>query len=294
MSFVKSSEEMFKTTDYDMFRRVVGNRKVLEDRVAKILASFDKIGYIPVPIITNEKYEVIDGQGRLEACKRRGLPINFIVRPGLKIEDCIVMNINATPWNLMDYIECYAETGNLNYQWIIKLFNEMYSSYGKKCITVNNMCTALFNSKKAPGTAIKNGRLRVTEELYQQAKECLEFTFSIISFYKENQVRLKSTDMSDLITSIIFCYKFEEINKEYLYKVLTESGHLMQKWTNVETCIAEIDYIYNYNKKVGRCSIVRLYEDLSKDDERLASNFVSYATNFHESENEEVENIEEA
>ena len=84
---------MFRTTDYDSFKRVLGNRKVLEDRVSKILASFDKIGYIPVPIIVNEKYEVIDGQGRLEACKRRGLPVNFIIRPGLKIEDCIVMNI---------------------------------------------------------------------------------------------------------------------------------------------------------------------------------------------------------
>ena len=74
MNYVKSSEEMFRTTDYDAFKRVLGNRKVLEDRVSKILASFDKIGYIPVPIIVNEKFEVIDGQGRLEACKRRGLP----------------------------------------------------------------------------------------------------------------------------------------------------------------------------------------------------------------------------
>ena len=95
------------------------------------------------------------------------------------------MNINATPWNLMDYIECYAETGNENNVWMVKLFNEMYEEHGKKCITVNNMCTTLFNTKKAPGTAIKNGRLRVTEEMYKQGKECLEFVFSVLEYYKE-------------------------------------------------------------------------------------------------------------
>lgn len=287
MNYVKSSEEMFRTTDYDAFKRVLGNRKVLEDRVSKILASFDKIGYIPVPIIVNEKFEVIDGQGRLEACKRRGLPVNFIIRPGLKIDDCIVMNINATPWNLMDYIECYAETGKESYQWMVKLFNEMFEEHGKKCVTVNNMCTVLFNTKKAPGTAIKNGRLNVNEEMYNKGKECLEFVFSVMDYYKENKVRLKSNDMSDLMTSIIFCYKFPEVDNEKLYRILTEEGHLMQKWTNVETCINEIDFRYNYNARSIRCNINRLYEDLSKKDENLAPNFVSYGPNFHKAEDDE-------
>lgn len=81
MNYVKSSEEMFRTTDYEGFKRVIGNRRVMEERVTKILASIDKIGYIPIPLIVNEKMEVIDGQGRLEACKRRGLPVNFIIKP---------------------------------------------------------------------------------------------------------------------------------------------------------------------------------------------------------------------
>ena len=282
MNYTTSPEQMFRTTDFDSFKRVLGNRKVLEERVSKILASYDKIGYIPVPIIVNEKFEVIDGQGRLEACKRRSLPVNFIIRPGLKIEDCIVMNINVSPWTLMDYIECYAETGNENYQWMVKLFEEMFEKHGKKCVTVNNVCTTLFNTKKAPGTAIKNGRLRVTEEMYLQAKDCLDFVFSILDYYKENNVRLKSNDISDLMTSIIFCYKFEDVNNDKLYKVLTEEGHLMQKWTNVETCISEIDFRYNYNAKANRCNIVRLYEDLSNRDQNLAPNFVSYAPSFLE------------
>lgn len=289
MNFVKSEQEMFKTNEYDAFKRVLGNRKVLEDRVAKILASFDKIGYIPVPIIVNEKYEVIDGQGRLEACKRRGYPINFIIRPGLTIEDCIVMNINSTPWKLMDYIECYAETGNINYQKIMSIFNTMFEKYGKKCVSVNNVCTALFNTRKAPALAIKDGRLNVTDEMQQYALDCLDFVFSILNYYKENNVRLKSTDTSDLITAILFCRKFEEVDNQKLYKVLTEEGHLLQKWTNVETCISEIDFRYNYNARVTKCNIIRLYEDIAKKEENLAPNFTACSPSFRKNEEDQEE-----
>ena len=41
MNYVKSSEEMFRTTDYEGFKRVIGNRRVMEERVTKILASID-------------------------------------------------------------------------------------------------------------------------------------------------------------------------------------------------------------------------------------------------------------
>lgn len=289
MNYVKSEEEMFKTTDYDAFRRVLGNRKVLEERVAKITNSFNRIGYIPVPIIVNEKMEVIDGQGRLEACRRKLLPINFIIRPGLKIEDCISMNINTTPWKLMDYIECYAETKNENYERMYDLFQYMFGQYGKNCISVNNLCTALFNTKKAPGTAIKDGRLRVTEEMKLQAKECLEYVFSIIDYFKDNKVRLKSNDLSDLITCLIFCYKFESVDNDKLYRVMCENGHMMQKWTNVETCINEIDYIYNYNAKANRANIVRLYEDLSHNEDKLVSNFVTLAPKFETTKGTQLE-----
>lgn len=292
----EAKEKMYRTTDYDGFKRVIGNRRVLEERVSKILASFDKIGYIPVPIIVNENYEVIDGQGRLEACKRRGYPVNYIVKPGLRIEDCIIMNINATPWKPLDYVECYAETGNSNYQFIIDLLGKLQMEYGVKAVNLNNICTALYSTKRAPGTAIKNGRLRVTKEMYDSAYDYLSFALSIMNYYKENNVRLKCTDTADLLTAIIFCAKFDEVDRKIFYRTLTESGHLMQKWNNLDSCIEQIDYIYNYNKKANRCNIKRLFEDYTNKNDKLASNFVTYGTAFEPgsiSENNEEENEED-
>lgn len=74
------------TTDYKMFRTMPENRIVKQARVAKIIMSFRKVGYIPIPIVVNERYEVIDGQGRLSACQQLGIPVSYMVIPGIGVE----------------------------------------------------------------------------------------------------------------------------------------------------------------------------------------------------------------
>lgn len=277
MNYVPSNVQVYKTNDYSQFKRVIGNRSVEEERVSKILTSIDKIGYIPVPIIVNEKMEVIDGQGRLEACKRRGYPINFIIVPNLKIEDCITMNIYVSKWGLMDYILSYAEVGNPSYQYIVDLYKNIEQKYGKKTTTTDILCAALFNTKKAPSNAIKSGRLNVTKSTYEDAYRCLDFTYSIIQYYKDNDVRLKCNNMSVLKRAIIFCYKCQYVDLDKLYTVLTQKGHLMQMWSNVESCLNEIDYIYNYNAKTKTMQFKRLYEDFGGSE---ISNYITPSTGF--------------
>lgn len=58
---------IYKTDDHTLFKKLEGNRDVRS--VEKIIKSIDNVGYVLSPILVNEKYEVIDGQNRLEACK---------------------------------------------------------------------------------------------------------------------------------------------------------------------------------------------------------------------------------
>lgn len=76
---------VYLTTNYDQFRVLDGNRAVTATRVNKIKKSIQTVGYIPNPIIINENYEVIDGQGRLQACRELQEPIAFIKVPGIGI-----------------------------------------------------------------------------------------------------------------------------------------------------------------------------------------------------------------
>ena len=73
------------------------------------------------PIVVNEKFEIIDGQGRFKALKTLSLPIEYILIPGLGLEECKKMNENSTTWNSRNFIVSEAELGNENYQRLLNL-----------------------------------------------------------------------------------------------------------------------------------------------------------------------------
>ena len=111
---VRRSREVYVTTDYDGFNTLCGNRGVDLQRVTKIKTSIEK-AYIPSPIVVNEKMEVIDGQGRLQALRELKLPVYYIVVQGANLDDCIRMNITSTPWDVRDYIYSGRDRGNKDY-----------------------------------------------------------------------------------------------------------------------------------------------------------------------------------
>ena len=106
---------VYRTYNYSKFKKMKGNRKVSEERVNTIIQSIRSIGRLPTPIVVNEKMEIIEGQGRYEACKRLGLPIEYIIVMGANIGDCRVINQANTPWGEEDYIDSHIESGNTNY-----------------------------------------------------------------------------------------------------------------------------------------------------------------------------------
>jgi len=105
---VQEVGKVFSTTDYDYFRGIEENRIVTEGRVKKLMASFGEKDIFN-PIIINEKHEVIDGQGRFEARKAMGLPIYFIVVPGLTAKDCAILNLYNTKWTAVDWLNSWSK-----------------------------------------------------------------------------------------------------------------------------------------------------------------------------------------
>ena len=103
---------IFTTTEYDLFKRLKGNRDVTNKRVAIIKESISSIGYVSNPVIVNENYEVIDGQGRVRALMELGLPVEYRIITGLGIDDCRAMNLKPTGWSINDFVKSYAEYGN--------------------------------------------------------------------------------------------------------------------------------------------------------------------------------------
>ena len=60
---------IYCTKNYEIFKRLYGNREVLAQRKRTIKNSILEIGYISNPIVVNENMEIIDAQGRFESLK---------------------------------------------------------------------------------------------------------------------------------------------------------------------------------------------------------------------------------
>lgn len=164
---------IYKTHDYSIFKNLLGNRGVKAKRTSKIVNSILRVGYIvPSPVIVNERMEVIDGQGRIEACKQLNLPIYYVIAKGASIDECMAMNMGQTNWSTSDYVGSYAMMGNGNYirfRDIAERYPQFTSAeiYGvcANSITINGHSTKV----------LKNGELELSEDDYKRAISILDY-----------------------------------------------------------------------------------------------------------------------
>ena len=148
------------TLNYDQFKVLNGNRSIEPARIDNIIRSIRKVGYITNPIIVNEKMEVIDGQGRLEALRQLDLPVDYIIHRGAGIDECIAMNVYQKNWTSMDYIKSFADQGNKHYLTVIELMDEFIDLPAN---TVVSACTNQLSEMN--GRVIKGGRFEVKKPL---------------------------------------------------------------------------------------------------------------------------------
>jgi len=120
----RTTNQVQSTVDYAQFKVLGGNRNVDQRHVKRLIAQIEQpdakgkptnITEIS-PITVNEKMEVIDGQHRLQAAETAGIPVAYIMRPGLTVSDALQMNITSKTWNLMDYLHLYVSQGSQTYK----------------------------------------------------------------------------------------------------------------------------------------------------------------------------------
>lgn len=240
---MEKQKTLQNTKDYSIFKKLEGNRSVVNKRVNKIIASIQNVGYITSPLIVNEKMEVIDGQGRLEALEQLKMPVEYIIHPGIGINECIAMNINQGNWSLKDYIESYATRGNKSYQRLEQLIKEY------PLANLDVIATAALRINKITGTMVKDGSLVLTEEQYDKAVERLNYAYEIFDLVDKTAVR---GGILNLIQVILYCYDYEEMDLKRLKEQVTKNIYVCRPWNNIDTCFNEIEELYNRNisKKV--------------------------------------------
>jgi uncharacterized protein YggU (UPF0235/DUF167 family) len=115
-----------KTTKYDLFKVVKGNRTLNKGHLNNLSVSVMQNNLLEYnPIIVNKRMEVVDGQHRLEVAKRNGLPIYYVVAEKSNLNDVQSLNSAQKIWGMQDYIDSFIAKGNENYE-VLDLFIKTY------------------------------------------------------------------------------------------------------------------------------------------------------------------------
>lgn len=157
---------VLSTKDYTIFKRVKGNRVVQEKKVLALIESIQHKNLMQDrPILVDSDITVIDGQHRLEACKRLTLEVFYQITTTCSLEDIIKINSRQSSWSVGDYINYYSENGNPHYKLLLEAhiktglsWNSLFKllgaggeskHLGKRIDCYNRIKTGLFVSNKS-------------------------------------------------------------------------------------------------------------------------------------------------
>ena len=234
----KSAEiKVYVTDNYSMFKRLDGNRIVRDRRVDKIVQSINAVGYITSPILVNENYEVIDGQGRLAALERLHLPVEYIIHDGIGIEECRQMNIHQSNWTERDYVRSYASLGNDNYARLQSLID-------KFDLPISVIVTACAQDNIGTNTGkshLQRGTFKVSEKNAEKAKWELYYA----SNFKQVAKNLGGSKAPFYLATI---YAYRNLNIEMcnrLEEVVRNKMFEIPSMSKIEGYLKYFDAFYN-------------------------------------------------
>lgn len=230
--------EVYKTDDLDMFKFTKFNRNILfTDEMLKQA----KEGFIS-PIIVNEYMVVIDGQHRLEHAKKAGVPIEYIVKPGLTEHDIVRMNTTQRPWSLLNFIESYANQGSEQYVALLNLINKKYAGTSV-VISVGRNSTG---SYKGLNDLVKSGNFEFVN---------FEQTLNFLKYYERFRKETNTPKKTKVALAIYALYRLKGFDEDRLIrKVLQKKFDDDLRVKGYDLTEALREFIDKYNDKLTQDS----------------------------------------
>lgn len=232
-------EDIKRTYDYAIFKRMAGNRAISESNVKKIMRSIQRYGWWGEVVLVNEKMEVADGQHRIEALKRMGMPVEYRVVEGITIDDIVAINNAVHKWTVTDAIASYAERGKVDYVRINNLINE-FPSMTRNCIYAA--------AHGLSDGAIKRGTATCSIADYEAARESLSFASKLQPIIG-NAIGKKGK-LEYYSQALIYCHDMPCVDNKILEARVRSNSAMLILVGSTDQALGQIEKIYNYRTKI--------------------------------------------
>ncbi|PNZ27180.1 hypothetical protein CD122_07260 [Staphylococcus rostri] len=230
--------KVYKTDDLEIFKFTKFNRNILfTDEMLKQA----KEGFIS-PIIVNEHMVVIDGQHRLEHAKKAGVPIEYIIKPGLNEHDIVRMNTTQRPWSLLNFIESYANQGSEQYVALLNLINKHYAGTS---VVIGVARNTTGNSNRL-SELVKSGNFNFVN---------FEQTLNFLKYYERFRKETHTPKKTKVALALYGLYRIEGFDEDRLIrKVLQKKFDDDLRVKGYDLTEALKEFINKYNDKLTQDS----------------------------------------
>lgn len=245
-NFQEADYKVYQTKDYSVFKYMKENREVKEQRVKKIRKSIDNVGWLRDPLLVNDKMEIIDGQGRFEVLKEKGLPVEFVIQERIGIDECRAMNQDQTNWSVANYVNSYCDSGNANYMNLKELADN-HKEFN--IMTIYSISNSKFSCGGGGDSSriLKSGKLEFSETKFEEARETLNYVSRFIHI--ANRI---GGSRSLFYCVIGFIYQNRLCDTERLYDMLDKYSNRIPPVAATKETMVEISNVYNYRLKQER------------------------------------------
>tara|TARA_R110000782_G_scaffold247510_1_gene334287 strand:- start:59 stop:790 length:732 start_codon:yes stop_codon:yes gene_type:complete len=228
------------TSDLSVFRKIEGNRPLSEAKIKKMILSvksgIDFFEYCP--ILVDSKMRVIDGQHRLEACRRLKKDVFYIQKKGVaKIEEVSTLNSANSGWSTPDFIDSYAAQGNPNYIHLKTLKASYKIGYGAISSFLSN--GVLTDGGGSVTKKVRDGDFKISH--MDEAVEFLNFISSVRPYF--------TIINTFTLRAIIKVYRVEDFSAGSFSSKLIKIKRKVPYCPSVKDALKEIETVYNFRRK---------------------------------------------
>ena len=241
---VVEARMVYETRDYKAFSFITGNRNINNSHLEKLRKSMMEM-LIPIPIVVNEKLQIIDGQHRYMICKEESWTLTFIQIKGLALTHVQKINELMKVWTAEAFMHCYCdlalETEDGEYDDYVE-YREFKRKYG---FGHNETQAILTNQRMFSGNLsdrFRNGSFKIND--LKKATHVAERITDVGKYYQGYKRR-------GFVIAMLHCFATPEYDHDRFLSKLSYQTYKLSDQSNYKQYLQIAQDIYNYHAREG-------------------------------------------